>query len=89
MTGRELIIYILQNNLEDIQIFSGKGFMGFVTESEAAVKFNVGLETIRAWFNCGVIDGVKLGDNIYILPNTKNPHPSLHSICHKKEGHLK
>ena len=48
MTGRDLIIYILQNNLEDEEIFKDGKFIGFVTLNEAAVRLNVGVETVKA-----------------------------------------
>ena len=49
MTGKELILYILQNNLENTVVMQDGMFIGFMTEEEAAVKFNVGVATIRGW----------------------------------------
>ena len=63
MTGRELIVYILENKLEDVPIFNTKLFM---EESEAAVTLNVGVATIRAWYDCGMISGIKVGDKLYV-----------------------
>lgn len=71
MTGKDLIIYILANNLEDEPVFLDKEFLNLMTETEAAVKLKVGVATIRTWFDLGMIDGVKVGDGIYILPNAK------------------
>lgn len=71
MTGRDLIIYILTNNLEDQPVFLDKGFLNLLSESEAAVKTQVGTATIRAWFEMGLIDGVKVGDELYIVPSEK------------------
>lgn len=68
MTGRDLIIYILQNNLEDEPVFKDGIFLGLLTESEAATKFNVGVATIRCWFEMGMLNGIKIGDEIYIFP---------------------
>ena len=42
MTGKELILYILQNNLENTIVLEDCFFIGFMTEKEAAVKFEVG-----------------------------------------------
>lgn len=42
MTGRELIIYILQNNLEDAEIFDDNLKSMFMSVEEAAVKFGCG-----------------------------------------------
>lgn len=64
MTGRELIVYILANKLEDVPIFNTKLFM---TDEEAAVTLNVGVATVKAWYDCGMISGVKVGDKLYIL----------------------
>ena len=61
MTGRDLIIYILENRLED------KKLSWFMTIEEAAVKFKVGVETIKVWYTLGFISGIKMGDTIYIL----------------------
>ena len=67
MTGRDLIIYILNHNLEDVEIFKDGKFAGFITEEEAAVKLNVGVATIQAWVSLGVLYGVKINDTNYIL----------------------
>lgn len=66
MTGRELIVYILENHLEDEVIFKDGKIPGFLTKTEAALKFDVGIYTIRTWFELGALDGIKLGDEIYI-----------------------
>lgn len=63
MTGRDLIIYILENNLENEKL------SWFISVEEAAVKFNVGVETIKLWYALGFISGIKIGDAIYILSN--------------------
>lgn len=69
MTGRDLIIYILENHLEDEQVLKDGKLLGFMTVNEAAVKFNVGPETIKLWFDMKVIKGFKLGEELYILMN--------------------
>lgn len=53
MTGRELILHILQNNLENEVVVKNGLFIGLLNEKEAAVKFNVGIATIRVWRNHG------------------------------------
>ena len=73
MTGRDLIIYILQNNLEDVPISFDGGFLNLLSEEEAAAKFGVGKATVRLWFKRGMIKGVKIGEEIYIYPDTKSP----------------
>lgn len=69
MTGRDLIIYILENHLENEPVFLDKGFLNLLSEEDAAVKLNVGQATIKAWLELGMIKGVKVGESIYILPN--------------------
>ena len=46
MTGRELIMFILVNNLEDTKLSLSDFVLSTV---EAAQKFNVGLATIHTW----------------------------------------
>lgn len=69
MTGRELIVYILQNGLEDQEVFENGKFVGFATAEEAAVKKNVGVATIRAWMKLGIVDGVTVKPGTYIPVN--------------------
>ena len=56
MTGRELIIYILQNGLEDEQVIKDGKFIGFISIYEAAAKMNVGIETIKVWIRQGRLE---------------------------------
>jgi hypothetical protein len=64
MTGKELILYILQNNLENTIVLENGFFTGFMTVEEAAAKFNVGVETVRAWYVCKWINGTQIGDSL-------------------------
>lgn len=73
MTGKELILYILENNLENEDIIKDGVFIWLMDEKEAAVKFDVGVATIRTWYVCGQIDGTKIGDHLYFLRNVKDP----------------
>lgn len=65
MTGRDLIIYILTNNLEDKEVVINGVFVGFMTEDEAALKFGVGISTVRTWHNLGMIKGFEVGGTVY------------------------
>lgn len=69
MTGKDLIIYILQNNLEDELVFDNGKFIGFITIREAAVKLNVGMATVCALINRDKIDHVSIDGGIYIPGN--------------------
>lgn len=71
MTGRDLIIYILENKLEDHPVFKDGKFIGFITPEEAAAKCSVGVETIRMWALLGYIDSIKSDYELYILQNEK------------------
>lgn len=75
MTGRDLITYILENKLEDEPVFKDGKLIGFITVEEAAVKFGVGINTVKTWFKLAMIDGVKLGDKVYIPANEESPIP--------------
>jgi len=71
MTGRELIVYILQNHLEDEPVFKDGTFVGFYSENEFAAKMNVGTGTVRTWAKMQMIEAVQVGDELYIP--TVNP----------------
>ena len=78
MTGRELIIYILENNLEDVPIIDDGKFVGFMTVEEAAVKFDVGIETVKVWVKIGLLKSISFGGNIYIPANAADPKLFIH-----------
>ena len=64
MTGRELILHILTNHLEDADISEL-----FMTEDKTAVKLNVGPATIQAWAELGLIQRICINGNTYVLPS--------------------
>lgn len=66
MTGLDLIIYILANDLEDKPIAENGRFLNFMTAAEVAAKKGVGVATIWVWVAQGRIDGVVIGDAVYI-----------------------
>ena len=66
MTGRDLIIYILENHLEDEELFKDGKIPGLLTYEEAAVKFAVGKETIIAWVKLGYLKSFKIYGRSYI-----------------------
>lgn len=77
MTGKELILYILQNNLENTVVLEDGFFVGFMTEEEAAAKFNVGVATIRAWYHCKMLKGTQIGDSLYFLKDVADPRITI------------
>lgn len=75
MKGRDLILYILANGLENEPVFENGRLLGFMTLDEAAVKFEVGTATVRVWVNEGMLYGIKIGTEIYIPADSKKPVP--------------
>ena len=73
MTGRDLILYILANNLEDEPVFEKGKFIGFVTTSDVAQQNNVGLATVHAGICQERLDSVAVTEGIYIPANYKSP----------------
>lgn len=76
MTGKELIVYILQNNLENEPVFKDGRFLGFLSVKEFAIKMDVGEETVRLWFDLGYIDGFIIYDELYIPHNATVKKPN-------------
>ena len=73
MTGRDLIVYILENKLEDRPVFDNGALLGFVSVAEAAERCDVGNSTDSVWISQGLIYGIKINDEIYVPANFKSP----------------
>lgn len=73
MTGRDLIMYILQNHLEDEEMFKDGKIPGLMTLDAAAVKFGVGPETVLTWYHRGKLPGCKIVNEIYIFETAEHP----------------
>ena len=73
MTGRELIVYILENGLEDDPVFEDGRFIGYISANEAAQKFDVGVATIWVWVAQGKLNGALIGGTMYIPFNAVRP----------------
>lgn len=73
MTGRDLIVYIMQHGLEDEPVFKNGSFIGFMRADEAAAKFGVGVCTINAWHAMGYLNGTYVGDTLYFLQDVQDP----------------
>lgn len=74
MTGRELIIYILQNGLEDKPVFENHKLIGHFTVEEFAVKCGVGQATVYAWIIGQRIKPLWIGNICYIPVTTVPPN---------------
>lgn len=79
--GRDLIMYILANGLEDKPVFEGGHILGFMSEKEAAIKYGVGRATIRVWIDMGFLKGYKIGDMFLIPVNSDNPKNITIECC--------
>lgn len=66
MTGRDLILYILENNLEDEPVYKDGKLIGFQTVSEYATNHDVGNATVLGWITLHQLSVIKLGDTILI-----------------------
>ena len=67
MTGRELIMYILENHLEDEPIFQNGTIVGYVSDAKVAQLLGVGVATVRAWIMMGRIkDAIMIGDAMFV-----------------------
>ena len=77
MTGKELIIYILENDLEDEPVFNDGNFLGFMTTAKVAEMENVGVATVYVWIAMGQIDYVKVGNTFLIPANYMSPQGSI------------
>lgn len=72
MTGRDLIIYILKNNLEDELVYKDGRFVGFITLEEAAVKLDTGIASTSLLKSRGSINGIAIPkETILIADDSK------------------
>ena len=71
MTGRDLILYILENGLENDPVFKDGGFIGFLTPTEVAAKMHVGVATIYAWMDMGFLEYADVNGVLYVPANFK------------------
>lgn len=77
MTGRELIIYILENKLEDVEVLKDGIFVvGLMDVNETAAKFDVGVSTIMAWHKMKKLQGVTIGDAVFFFKDCLDPRLS-------------
>lgn len=74
MTGRELIIYILQNGLEDKPVFENHKLIAHFTVEEFAVRCGVGQATVYAWILGQRITPLMIGTRYYIPVTTVPPN---------------
>lgn len=73
MTGKELIVYILENDLVNEEMIKDGIPIWLMSVGEAAYKFNVGVFTINTWANMDQIEHEIVNDQLYIYRNAKDP----------------
>lgn len=70
MTCRDLIIYILENDLEDKPLVDNGTIimenLGFIPINKVATKMNVGFSTVIAWMQEGTIKGYNINHELYV-----------------------
>ena len=64
MTGRDLIVYILTNRLEDQPIMHNGRILGFMTVEEVAAQLGVGKATVYAMVSMNKIDYICIGETV-------------------------
>lgn len=74
MTGRDLILYILTNGLENEPIFKDGKFIGCLSVEDVAAKMDVGPNTVKTLIVLGQLDAIQIGDALFIpaYPYFKN-----------------
>ena len=80
MTGRELIMYILENHLEDEPVFQNGTFIGYVSDAKLAEMLGVGVATVHTWILLGRIkDAIMIDDTMFV------PTIYVMELCKQKE----
>ena len=71
MTGRDLIVYILTNHLENAEIRNGKLMVSgndFMKDEQVASILGVGMATVRVWYENDYFEGACRGDGVIYIP---------------------
>ena len=77
MTCKELILYILANDLENELVFNNGKFVGFMTVDEVALELNIGIAAVCALVEREVLDHICIDTTLFI---------PAHSIEERKES---
>lgn len=67
MTGRDLIVYIIENHIEDVELFSDVTKSFLLPVEKAAVELECGVATVKALLSIGKIKDIKFNDKYYIF----------------------
>ena len=69
VTCKELILYILANDLEDELVFNNGTFVGFMTVDEVALKLNIGVAAVCALIEREVLDHICIDTTVFVPTN--------------------
>lgn len=76
MTGKDMMMYIIQNDLYDKELFGESGFspeiMGLISVEEAALKLHVGVETVKTLMVINDLPLIMMGKSAYVTKNSLN-----------------
>lgn len=71
MTGRDLIVYILINHLENAEIRNGKLMVSgndFMKDEQVASILGVGMATIKVWYENDYFEGAYREEGVIYIP---------------------
>lgn len=87
MKGRDLIAIIVENHLEDADVFDEKFLESIMpTIEKVAVMFNVGIATVEIWLEDGCLDGVVFESVTYIFPDSLKKFIEIRENKETKNG---
>ena len=66
MTGKDLLCYIIDNNLLDEPVFNDGKFIGFLLVEEVAKRLDVGTASVRALVHLDKLEGINVNGKLYI-----------------------
>ena len=72
MTWGDLIVYIFKNKLANEPVVDENGKLnGLLTAADVAAKNNVGIETVKVWYQTGLIQGIEINGELYFVDIAK------------------
>lgn len=66
MTCKELVVYILENDLLDRQVFEDGTFVGFVTYEDAAAELKLGPASMKVIMDVYEIESININGAIFL-----------------------
>jgi len=69
MTGKDLVLFILNNDLLDEQIEDIKLNDSFLTIKEAAIKLGIGYNSLSDMIKLGLVDHIDIDGETYVHKN--------------------